>query len=134
MPCEPGASDHWFGAGADHLARSAVLPQRDLRHVGLGEIPDAPVAELPALAVKRVQAVQIGQREAIDKILVGAADENLVGLRRAKQKLRDDGVGVASRRTQNDLARRRRQPVSLQIRRGHDVLDDIRRRASPPAA
>ena len=48
MPCEPAASDHLFAPVRSKLARLAALPQRDLRDVRLGKIPDAAVAEFPA--------------------------------------------------------------------------------------
>ena len=81
------------GPVVNDLPRLAILVDDDLRHVCFREIPNLPFAEFPA---GFRQLVEILQGDGINEILVRAPHKNLVGLRRAEQQLRDDGVGVTT--------------------------------------
>ena len=108
---------------ADHLPRLAVLAECDLHHVALGKIPDAAFPKFPG---RFGQSVEVFRRHRINKILIRTPDKDFIVLVRAERQLNNDTVGVTRRRTQSDLACRRRQPVSGQVRRGHNVLHKSR--------
>ena len=66
------------------------------------------------------------QRHGVNEILAGAPDKHLVGPRRAKGQLRDDGVCVARLRAQNDFALRRGEAVVRQVGLGRHILHKFR--------
>src|ERR1051325_135796 len=103
-PLRPGRQRPFVRPIMHDLTRSALPPDRRARDLLFGKAPDAALTQLPA---RRWQAVEIGELDRIDRVLIGAASRNGVVLIRAEAQFSNERLvgppGRAGRAEQSIL-------------------------------